>query len=471
MTWDRIREFVEKGMDFTTAMKNIKASGIFTTHTPVPAGNDTFLLDLIQKYFHWYWETPGLSREKFLELGIQGADNSVFNMTVLGLRTADYRNGVSKLHGGVCRQMWHSLWPDKEEKDVPIGSITNGIHVPTWIGPQMSKLYDKYLGNDWLQKHDDPVLWQGVVDIPDEELWTARRWLKNKLVSCMQNRARKRWCEDRVKSVQALALGGLFDPEVLTLGFCRRFTEYTRAGLILSDIERLKKLLHNELQPIQIIFAGKSHPNDGSGKHIIREVYNLATDPQFGCRIAFVEDYDMHTAQFLVQGVDIWLNTPRILQEASGTSGMKAAINGIPQISILDGWWYEGYNGANGWAIYNDTPPSTASDCDKSDANKLYSLLEEKVIPLYYDRDMNGIPHAWLKVVKETIRSNAPLFSAQRMAKEYMEQMYLPAINNAQSLTSEKSHMVSPYSEKEPYQQSFEVSIPPPTQSKKRVFA
>jgi starch phosphorylase len=445
MTWERIREFVEKGMEFSDALKLVRATTVFTTHTPVPAGNDTFVLDLMQKYFHLYWETPGLSRERFLELGMNGSDKSVFNMTVLGLRTADYSNGVSKLHGVVCRQMWHSLWPDIEEKDVPIGSVTNGIHVPTWIAPQMSRLYDKYLGDDWLQKHDDPALWQGVLDIPDEELWMARRWLKDKLINCMQNRARRRWCEDRVKSVQALALGGLFDAEVLTLGFCRRFTEYKRAVLILSDIERLKRMLHSELQPIQLVFAGKAHPNDDLGKHLIREVYNLATDPQFGCRIAFVEDYDMHISRYLVQGVDVWLNTPRILQEASGTSGMKAAVNGVPHLSILDGWWYEGYNGANGWAIYDNTLSANSGDDDKSDAGKLYSLLEEQIVPLYYDRDINGIPHGWLKIVKETIRSNAPLFSAQRMVKEYMEQMYLPAI---ESKTPENGDLDSIYNEK-----------------------
>ena len=359
-------------------------------------------------------------------------------MTVLGLRMADHCNGVSQLHGAVCRQMWHSLWPDIEEKDVPIGSITNGIHVPTWIAPQMARLYDKYLGSDWLSNHDSPSQWDHVLDIPDEEIWAARRWLKYKLISSMQNRARKRWCEENAKSVQALAMGGLLDPEVLTIGFCRRFTSYKRAGLILSNIERLKSLLHNDLQPIQIIFAGKAHPLDIAGKHLIREVYNLATDPQFGCRIAFVEDYDMHTAQYLVQGVDVWLNTPRALQEASGTSGMKASINGIPHLSILDGWWYEGYNGANGWAIQNGSQGVNSPDDDRADANKLYELLEEKIIPLYYNHDINGIPHAWISVIKETIRSNAPLFSARRMAKDYVERMYLEAMNHSQSKPARK---------------------------------
>lgn len=460
MMLERVRELVEKGMDFHEAAKRVRATTVFTTHTPVPAGNDTFSLDLVQKYFHCYWESMGLSRQTLLELGMQGSDTSVFNMTVLGLRMADHSNGVSKLHGGVCRQMWHSLWPDVEEKEVPIGSVTNGIHVPTWIAPQMAQLYEKYLGNDWLNGHDDPALWEHVLDIPDEELWGARRWLKNKLISSMQNRARQRWCDDRVKSVQALAMGGLLDPEVLTIGFCRRFTGYKRAGLILSDTERLKSFLRSDLRPIQLVFAGKAHPHDGAGKHLIREVYNLATDPQFGCRIAFVEDYDIHTAQYLVQGVDVWLNTPRTLQEASGTSGMKAALNGVPHLSILDGWWYEGYNGANGWAIQNGATPANSTDSDKADADKLYNLLEEKIIPLYYDRDINGIPHGWIQVVKEAIRSNAPLFSARRMAKDYVEQMYLPAIQHCQSAETETNQLVSVSDKNELLQQSVELSAP-----------
>ena len=433
MMLERVREYVETGMDFREAVDRVSATTVFTTHTPVPAGNDTFSLDLVQKYFHNYWESLGLDRETFLGLGVQNSDNSVFNMTVLGLRTASYRNGVSKLHGAVCRQMWHSLWPDIPEENVPISSVTNGVHVPTWLSPQMAHLFDKYLSSDWLSRHDEAEVWENVYDIPDDELWAARRWLKNKLINCLQERARKLWYQNRVKSVQTLAMGGLLDPEVLTIGFCRRFTGYKRAGLILSDIERLKRMLHNELRPIQLVFAGKAHPNDGSGKHLIREVYNLATDPQSGARIAFVEDYDMHIARFLVQGVDVWLNTPKLLQEASGTSGMKASLNGVPHLSIPDGWWYEGYNGANGWSIQNGIEPNESSDDDNVYANILYSLLEEQIIPLYYESDLNGIPHRWLRVIKEAIRTNAPLFSARRMVKDYVEQMYLPAISSYQT--------------------------------------
>jgi starch phosphorylase len=432
MVLERVRELAEQGMNFTEAANEVRATSIFTTHTPVPAGNDVFSLDLMEKYFHRYWESLGLDRDAFLSLGMQEPHNAFFNMTVLALKMADQRNGVSQLHGMVCHRMWHCLWPNVEEKEVPIGSVTNGIHVPTWVAPQMARLYEQYLGHDWLDKHDAPALWERVMDIPDEEILVARRWLKNKLIGWVQNRARERWSEDFVTPAQTLAMGALFDPEALTLGFGRRFTDYKRAGLILSQVDRLKHMLRDKLRPVQIIFAGKAHPYDEPGKHLIQEVYNIAKDPQFSGRIAFVEDYDMHTARYLVQGVDVWLNTPRILQEASGTSGMKAALNGVLHLSVLDGWWYEGYNGANGWAIHNNVAMLNSPDQDKADAEELYNLLENKVIPLYYDRDLNGVPRGWMRVIKETIRSNAPLFSARRMVKEYTEQMYLPAIQASQ---------------------------------------
>jgi starch phosphorylase len=291
----------------------------------------------------------------------------------------------------------------------------------------MTRLYEKYLGTDWLDRHDEPALWEHIEEVPDEELWTTRLWLKNKLISLAQSRARKRWVENSGQPATVLAMGALLDSEVFTIGFSRRFTDYKRAALLMHDIDRLKRLLQNELRPVQIIFAGKAHPHDEHGKHLIQEVYNIARNPEFGGRIAFIEDYDMHLAHYLVPGVDVWLNTPRPLQEASGTSGMKAGVNGVPHLSVLDGWWYEGYNGTNGWAIDNDIKSSDPAEQDRADADELYHLLEEKVIPLYYDRDLSGIPHGWIKVVKQTIRSCVPLFSSRRMLKEYAEHMYLPS--------------------------------------------
>ncbi len=432
MMLERARELVAKGLDFTKAANRVQTTTIFTIHTMASAGSDVYSPDLIEKYFHRYWSYLGLDREAFLKLGMQGSDDSVFNATVLGLRMAEYRNGVSQLHGGVCRRLWNSLWPDKEGKDVPISSVTNGIHVPTWIAPQTARLYENYLGRDWVKRHDDPALWEHVLDIPDEAIWAIHRWLKSKLISSVKERARKRWAEDHVEPAQALAMGGLLDTEALTLAFCRRFTSYKRATLILQNVDRLKHILGNELQPVQIIFAGKAHPNDERGKQLIQEIYNAAKDPEFGGRIAYVEDYDMHMARYLVHGADVWLNTPLPLHEASGTSGQKAALNGVLHLSVLDGWWYEGYNGSNGWAIHNDPEMFDSPEQDKADAEDLYRLLEEKVVPLYYDRDINGVPHNWLRVIKEAIRSNAPLFSARRMTKEYTERMYLPATQTSE---------------------------------------
>ncbi len=294
------------------------------------------------------------------------------------------------------------------------------------LNPDM-RVFDDTLSSmiSWLDRHDDTGLWEHVEDIPDEAIWHAHRWLKSKLISFIQNRSRERWSEDRVPPVQALALGALLDADVLTLGFSRRFTDYKRGALILSDTARLKRILRDQLRPIQIIFAGKAHPNDHAGKCLIQQIYNIAGDPEFGGRIAFVEDYDMHVARFLVQGVDVWLNTPRPLQEASGTSGMKASLNGVPHLSVPDGWWPEGYNGANGWVLgQQEVSPEEE---DKADALSLYQLLEEKIIPLYYERDRRGVPGGWIQVAKEAIRSITPLFCARRMLKEYAERMYVPA--------------------------------------------
>ncbi|MBM3142265.1 MAG: glycosyltransferase family 1 protein [Chloroflexi bacterium] len=434
MMLERIRELVVKGLSFPEAADKVRATTVFTIHSLVPGGNDTFSPDLIERYFHRYWDSLRLGRETFLELGRRESDNSAFNMTVLGLRMADYRNGVSQLHGGLCRRTCHSLWPDAEEKEVPIGSVTNGVHVPTWVAPQTASLYEAYLSHDWLKRHDDPTVWEKVLDIPDEGIWATRRWLKNKLISSVKERARGRWAEDHVAPEQALAMGALLDTEVLTIAFCRRFTAYKRASLILNDIGRLKKLLRNEFRPVQIIFAGKAHPDDERGKQLIQEIYNAAKNPEFGGRIAFVEDYDMHMARYLVHGADVWLNTPQPLHEASGTSGQKAALNGVLHLSVLDGWWCEGYNGKNGWAIHGDSETSDSAGQDKVGAEELYRLLEDKVVPLYYDRDINGVPHGWIQVIKEAIRSNAPLFSARRMAKEYTEHMYLPAAQDSQTI-------------------------------------
>jgi starch phosphorylase len=428
MILERVREEVEKGITFTEALQRVRATTVFTTHTPVPAGQDIFPIPIVEKYFYRYWESLGINRETFLGLGQQdGTSDQTFNMTVLALKMADQRNAVSQLHGKTARRMWHGLWPEAKEDEIPISYITNGVHVPTWVAPEMSHLYEKHLGQDVSNRHDDTNLRQLVLNIPDEELWTVRQTLKRKLMGAMLERARQCDAERECLARQVLAMGTLLDPDVLTIGFVRRFTAYKRPELIFHDVQRLKRIVTDRWRPVQIIFAGKSHPADFPSKQLLHHVYTLAMNREFQGRIAFVEDYDMHMARYLTQGVDLWLNTPRRLQEACGTSGMKAAANGVLHLSIREGWWYEGYNGTNGWAIGDDVGAYDPRDEDKSDAEALYRLLEEEIVPLYYQRNMKGVPQGWMRMVKEAIDSIVPRFCTRRMLKEYIEQMYIPA--------------------------------------------
>ena len=427
MALERVREEIEQGATFDEARARVKATTVFTTHTLVPAGHDVFPVQLVDKYFHNYWSSLKINREDFLDLGQYDGCCDAFNMTVLALTLADQCSAVSKLHGKASRKTWHMLWPETKAEKVPISYITNGVHVPTWIASEMERLYDKYLGPDWIERQDDPKLWDHVMDIPDEELWTTRQLLKRKLKGAMLGWAQQRWTEAEVQPQQVLAMGALLHPEVLTVGFVRRFAEYKRPALIFRDIERLKRIVKDRWQPVQIVFAGKSHPADFPAKCLLQNVYRLATDHAFQGRIAFVEDYDMHMARYLVQGVDVWLNVPRRMNEASGTSGMKASLNGVPHLSVRDGWWHEGYHGSNGWAIGEGPGAYSPEEEDNMDANALYRLLEEKVVPLYYDRDRNNVPHGWISLVKEAIRTVTPNFCARRMVKEYTDKLYVPA--------------------------------------------
>ena len=426
MMLERIREEVGKGTPLAEAIHKIKAVTVFTTHTPVPAGHDVFSVELMAKYFSYYFDSSQIDRDVILELGQEnGHHDGVFNMTAFALATADRCNAVSKLHGMVARKMWHETWPEVPEDEVPILHVTNGIHVPTWIAPEMGKLYEKYLGQDWMKWHDDPHLWEHIIDIPDHELWKIRKQLKSKLLGLILEFAQRGWGNGELEPKQIMAMGALLHPEVLTIGFVRRFAGYKRPALIFQDIERLKRLTNDPFRPIQIIFAGKSHPADYPSKQCLHEVCSLAANREFMGRIAFLGDHDMHTARLLVQGVDLWLNNPRRLQEACGTSGMKASLNGVPQLSVSDGWWYEGYNGVNGWVIGNGLRPSSPEEEDRADADALYRLLEEEIVPLFYKRDRSGVPHGWITVVKEAIRSIVPVFCARRMMKEYTDRLYL----------------------------------------------
>ena len=324
--------------------------------------------------------------------------------------------------------MWHFLWPELREDDVPITHITNGVHTGTWLARRLNHLYDRYLGPDWMENLDKPQTWEGVDNIPDAELWTVRRHLKRKLVYYMRERARNQWLYGGVHPVQVVASGVLLDPYALTIGFARRFATYKRANLILRDMDRLLDIINRPNMPVQILFAGKAHPVDEPGKLLIQEVYRTVKKAENGGRLVFLEDYDMNLARYLIQGVDVWLNTPRRPHEASGTSGQKAAMNGVLNFSVLDGWWREAYNGRNGWAIGEDREYNNPDLQDEEDAENLYDTLENSIIPLYYkERSSDGLPGEWIAMMKESIQTLAPFFSMRRMVKEYAERMYLPA--------------------------------------------
>ena len=430
LTLERMREYIHQGLTTEEAIRKVSASNIFTTHTPVPAGNDEFPFWMIEKYFSNLWPEFNMTREEFFNLAcqIQSWKSENFSMSVLALRLADQRNAVSELHGQVSRKMWSFIWPDRKLEDVPITHITNGVHTGTWLARRMRVLYERYLGSDFLENIDDPEVWAQIENIPDNELWLVRRHLKRKLVTYASDRARAQWLTSNVHPVQVIASGVLLDPYALTIGFARRFATYKRANLILRNPDRLLRLLNQSNAPIQIIFAGKAHPADEPGKLLIQDVYRQVKNANNGGRLVFLEDYDMNIARYLVQGVDIWLNTPRRPMEASGTSGQKAALNGVLNFSVMDGWWQEGYNGYNGWAIGDNTEYRDSNLQDDADAESLYDTIENEIIPLYYtNRSADGLPGEWLARIKESIRTLAPHFNTRRMLKEYM-QLYRNAI-------------------------------------------
>jgi starch phosphorylase len=434
---ERVRELVAAGRTFEEASELVRASTIFTTHTPVSAGHDAFPLPLIDRHFGKFWPQIGLDRQGFLELGRQDESwTESFSMSALAFHLSSRFNAVSEMHGRVARQMWSSLWPRTEPEQSPIQYITNGVHTGTWLARRMRGLYDRHLDLDWAEHLDQEEIWQAVERIPDEELWGIRRHLKRKLIAFMRERARRQWIPGSLHPVQIVASGLLLDPYALTIGFARRFATYKRANLILRDPDRILGLITQRDRPLQLIFAGKAHPADEPGKLLIQQVYNLVKRSENGGRLVFLEDYDMNVARYLIQGVDVWLNTPRRPNEASGTSGQKAALNGVLNLSVLDGWWPEGYNGINGWAIGGLTDLDDPEAQDEADAEALYQLLEDEIIPLFYDeRSSDGLPREWIARIKESIRTLAPRFSMRRMVKEYVETMYLPALPQLEKVT------------------------------------
>ena len=423
-----LREKIKEGKSYDLAAREVAEASVFTTHTPVEAGHDVFDEQLVAEYFKAYWAELGMDQERFLALARAPGEHG-WNMTALALKLAGRRNAVSRRHGFVSRKMWHKLWPDKAEDDVPVSHVTNGVHMATWVQADLGRSFSKHLGEGFWDSQDDPAIWSKVAAIPDDELWTLHQRNKTELFRLLRFRARERWTRGQADAAQMVASGALLDHGALTIGFARRFAGYKRATLILRDLDRLKRLLLDAQRPVQIVFAGKAHPADDGGKALIQQVYRVARDPAFGGRIGFIEDYDMHVARYLVQGCDLWLNNPLAPMEACGTSGEKAAMNGVPNFSVLDGWWEEGFNGSNGWAIgqAGGRGSGDAADAaDAADAEDIYRALEEKIVPLYYDRS-DRVPRGWVKVMKESIRSVAPRFCGNRMVKDYVEQLYVPS--------------------------------------------
>lgn len=424
---ERIRELLDRGESFDAAVEKVRRSTIFTTHTPVAAGHDAFPMDMVESYLEGCLGNFGSYRDEFLRIGrYDGGLGPLFNMTASAIRSAGATNAVSQVHGDVTLDMWASIWPDTAGGKHPLTAVTNGIHVPTWIAPDMAKLFKRYFGTDWRDRHDEADFWNEISVIPDEDLWATREALRSYLIAFIRERARELWTKKLVTAARVAAAGTLLDPAALTIGYARRFTDYKRPELIFRNPERLASILTALRRPVQIVFAGKAHPADHSGKRHLQDIFKRAIDPAFGGRIAFVEDYDFHVAHFLVQGCDVWLNTPRIPFEACGTSGMKASINGVLHLSTGDGWWAEGHTGSNGWLIDGGVAADDPAAVDAADAEALYRLLEEEVVPAFYERDANKVPRRWLRMVKQAIRTTMPSFSARRMVKQYAEQAYAP---------------------------------------------
>ena len=437
LSLERLRMLMEAyDLDRDSAMQIIYASNVFTTHTPVPAGNDVFSADLIDKYFKDYIKSIHMSMDEFLKLGRINEDDKTENfcMTVLALKCSARSNGVSELHGHVSRTMWKNIWKDIPENELPIGHITNGIHIMSWISFEMQQLFDRYLGPRWKTKPLDSSIWERVERIPDAELWRTHERRKERLIGFARQRLSSQLQSRGYPKTEVEYADQILDPDALTIGFARRFATYKRGTLVFKDIERLKKILNNKERPVQIIFAGKSHPQDNGGKDIIREIIELSRIPEFRDKIVFLEDYDINVARYLVQGVDVWLNNPRRPLEASGTSGMKVPPNGGLNFSILDGWWDEAYDGQNGFTIGKREEYTDTVYQDEVESKALYNTLEKEIVPLYYNRGRDGIPRGWISAMKWAMQTLCPEYSTNRMVADYLNKYYTPATEAYENL-------------------------------------
>ncbi|WP_028574856.1 alpha-glucan family phosphorylase [Desulfonatronovibrio hydrogenovorans] len=432
---ERISIFMrEHSMSFEAAMELVASSSVFTTHTPVPAGNDRFAPELMQKYFDSYAREIGLAFKVFMALGREDPrdDQELFCMTVLALRLSRFNNGVSQLHGKVARNMWKKVWPQYPVDDVPIAAITNGIHIPTWIAPDMAYLFDRYLGSDWREDPDCQRVWKQSQAIPDAELWRTRERLRERLVDFVRTRLKEQTLARGGRRYELQLADEVLDPGALTIGFARRFATYKRANLILTDVKRILEIMNNKKQPVQFIFAGKAHPKDVEGKKLIQEIVQFCRNEDCRHHFVFLEDYDMEIGGFMLQGCDVWLNNPRRPLEACGTSGMKAVANGVLNFSVLDGWWDEAYTPDNryGWSIGEGEEYQDQEYQNLTESHYLYNVLEKDVIPTFYNRSTGNLPMEWIRKMKDGLRDLAPMFSSHRMVEDYSRTAYLPAYQN-----------------------------------------
>ncbi len=434
---ERIRVLIERhNISFDEARQYAAASNVFTTHTPVPAGIDRFPPELIQRYFRDYHPALRLDMEGLLALGRENVfqKNEFFSMAVLAIRTSDWGNGVSRLHGEVSRQMWKNIWPGVPAEEVPITHVTNGCHARSWLSSDLTSLFDRYLGTRWQNSPTDQTVWHAINEVPNEELWRVHERRRQKLVVWARRRMVKQLSDRGVDPAAAKAATDGLDPGALTIGFARRFATYKRGNLLLREPQRLLNMLNDPKRPLQILIAGKAHPADGGGKDLIRQLVQFARDHGVQHRIIFLENYDIEMARYLVQGCDVWLNNPRRGMEASGTSGMKAALNGVLNCSILDGWWDEAYEQSLGWAIGRREDYANPDDADEIEGRALYDLLEKQIIPLFYDRDGTDLPIGWLTKMKQCISTLAPMFNTNRMVQEYFDKLYVKSLKRGRKL-------------------------------------
>ena len=421
----------EKEISFEMARDIVSSQTVFTTHTPVPAGNDIFPLDLIEKYFKGYWDRLGITKEQFLELGMapKANLNSAFNMGILALKIAGKKNGVSKLHGAVSRELFNDVWPEIAADESPITHVTNGIHTCSWLAPNLKELYNEYLMPYWQDNIYKESTWEKIHDIPDEKLWQAHMVRKQKLMEIVKNNVSTRLKRSGYHYDEINQITSKLNPNALTIGFARRFATYKRATLLFRDLERITQIVNNSERPVQILIAGKAHPKDKEGQDLIKYIHEISMKPQFKGKIILLENYNMELSRYLISGVDVWLNTPRRPMEASGTSGQKASVNGVINFSILDGWWAEGYNQRNGWAIGTNAEYESYEEQDNFDSESIYQTLENKIVPMYYDKNENGISRSWMEYMKNSISSTGGKYSTARMLVDYTTNLYMPLAN------------------------------------------